>query len=250
MKKVFSVLLVLSLLFTILPRDISVIAYDDTHNKIDLNKAESEIEEKHNFQLSDKLPVNLKEDNENRLKLETNLLEEDLKINAELEINKNNHDIIVFGDVTDENGQITTYKYNVILHAVKEDVFIATLVDTITGEEYLLNSTKLEASATPLIPLIIGIVVKKAVKEAIKKYGKTAVKEAILSQLKWPKTISGRDLIKMLEKVGFEQVRQKGSHVTMKGPNGNTFTVPLHKELAKGTYNSIKKSVEKAIVPD
>ncbi|MFJ7647340.1 SAR2788 family putative toxin [Lysinibacillus sp. NPDC097279] len=249
MKKVICILLIFSLLFTILPSGLGVIAIEDTRNKINLNKAEAEIEEGYNIQLSDELPVDIKEDSESSLKLETSLIEEDIKVNAELEIDKNNHEVIVLGDVTVENEQTTDYKFNIILHAVQEDVFIATFIDSNTGEEYLLNSVKLEASAIPLIPIIVGLVVRKTVQEAIKKYGKSAVKDAILAQLKWPKTISGKDLIKMLEKVGFEQVRQKGSHVTMKGPNGNTFPVPLHRELDKGTYNNIKKLVENAIVP-
>jgi predicted RNA binding protein YcfA (HicA-like mRNA interferase family) len=62
----------------------------------------------------------------------------------------------------------------------------------------------------------------------------------------WPKTTSGKDTIKLLEKNGFEQVRQKGDHVIMKGPNGKTFPVPLHKELAKGTYKNIQKQAEEA----
>lgn len=60
-------------------------------------------------------------------------------------------------------------------------------------------------------------------------------------------TPSGKNLISKLKKVGFEEVRQSGSHVTMKGHNGKTFTVPLHKELATGTYNSIKKSIKDSI---
>lgn len=249
MKRVLSILLIFSLLFTILPKDINAIEHGATRHDIDLNEAEREIEEKHNIQLSDELSVHLKEDSESSLKLETNLVEEDLQMNAQFEIDKHNHEVRISGNVTDENGQSTDYDYNVLLHAVYEDVFIATLIDTKTGEEYLLNSTQLEASALPLIPIIIGLVARQAVKEAVKKYGKKAVKDAVLSQLKWPKTISGKKLIQMIEKVGFRQVRQDGSHVIMKGPNGNTFPVPLHRELKIGTYKKIQKYVENAIVP-
>lgn len=41
-------------------------------------------------------------------------------------------------------------------------------------------------------------------------------------------TISARILIRILEKLGFEQVRQKGSHVRMKHPDGRRTTVPVH----------------------
>lgn len=112
------------------------------------------------------------------------------------------------------------------------------------------NEAELEYStyALPLAP-IIGLLLKKMAKEAVKQYGKQAVIDAVMDELNLPKTISGKNLIKKLKKVGFEEVRQKGSHVTMKGPNGKTFTVPLHKEIAKGTYDSIKKSIKNSIAP-
>lgn len=50
--------------------------------------------------------------------------------------------------------------------------------------------------------------------------------------------LSGADVVKMLERLGFEQVRQRGSHVVMrKGSVGAV--VPLHKELKTGTLAGI-----------
>ena len=54
-----------------------------------------------------------------------------------------------------------------------------------------------------------------------------------------------KDVKKLLKKLGFEEVRQKGSHVIFKNPiTGSTFPVPNHgsKELAIGTLRSILKS--------
>lgn len=68
-----------------------------------------------------------------------------------------------------------------------------------------------------------------------------------MKELNLPKTISGKDLIKKLKKVGFEEVSTNGDHVKMRGPNGKTFPVPLHKEIAKGTYSAIKKQIKDAI---
>jgi len=50
--------------------------------------------------------------------------------------------------------------------------------------------------------------------------------------------ISGKRLIKVLEDEGFEIVRQKGSHVSLQKDNFRT-VVPLHSELAKGTFGTI-----------
>ena len=49
--------------------------------------------------------------------------------------------------------------------------------------------------------------------------------------------ISGKDALKVFISLGFEQMRQRGSHVVMrKGDKG--CVVPLHKELAVGTLRS------------
>ena len=56
--------------------------------------------------------------------------------------------------------------------------------------------------------------------------------------------LSGYEIIKYLERLGFEKLRQKGSHVSMKketqyGSIG--CVIPLHKEVARGTLKSIIK---------
>ena len=49
--------------------------------------------------------------------------------------------------------------------------------------------------------------------------------------------ISGKDAIKVFSALGFEQARQRGSHVVLrKGDKG--CVVSLHKELAVGTLRS------------
>ena len=56
--------------------------------------------------------------------------------------------------------------------------------------------------------------------------------------------LSGLEVIKILKKAGFIAVRQKGSHVRLEklGENGLIkITVPLHKELKKGTLIKIIK---------
>jgi predicted RNA binding protein YcfA (HicA-like mRNA interferase family) len=59
--------------------------------------------------------------------------------------------------------------------------------------------------------------------------------------------VSGAEAIRALERLGFVQVRQRGSHVVLKrvGPNGVTgCVVPLHTELAIGTLRGILKQAE------
>lgn len=52
--------------------------------------------------------------------------------------------------------------------------------------------------------------------------------------------ISGRQCIKALAKIGFEQKRQQGSHVVLRRDNPFAqFVVPDHKELDRGTLRAI-----------
>lgn len=50
--------------------------------------------------------------------------------------------------------------------------------------------------------------------------------------------LSGADVVKMLERLGFEQIRQRGSHIVMRRGEAGT-VVPLHKELKSGTLAGI-----------
>lgn len=51
--------------------------------------------------------------------------------------------------------------------------------------------------------------------------------------------VSGKQTIRVLRKIGFAEVSQKGSHVKLRNDKGRTAIVPLHRELARGTLVSI-----------
>ena len=54
--------------------------------------------------------------------------------------------------------------------------------------------------------------------------------------------ISGNELIRVLQKFGYQIVRQKGSHVRLRNesqPQRLPVTVPLHREIARGTLKNI-----------
>ena len=60
--------------------------------------------------------------------------------------------------------------------------------------------------------------------------------------------ISGRDLIKFLKKLGYEIVRQRGSHIRLRKETEygiHNLTIPYHDEIAKGTLNAILNDVSK-----
>jgi len=64
-----------------------------------------------------------------------------------------------------------------------------------------------------------------------------------------------KDLVSALMKLGFFKLRQKGSHLRLKHPDGRKITIALHnKPLAKGTFSAIlrqaqvsKKEIEKLL---
>lgn len=56
------------------------------------------------------------------------------------------------------------------------------------------------------------------------------------------RVLSGREVCAILERHGFQQVRQRGSHIIMqRGTDGGTITVPVpdHNEVRIGTLRSI-----------
>jgi len=57
------------------------------------------------------------------------------------------------------------------------------------------------------------------------------------------KTISGRDVVKIFSKFGFEILSQRGSHVKLgrilSDGTRQSLTIPLHEDLDKGTLRAI-----------
>ena len=59
--------------------------------------------------------------------------------------------------------------------------------------------------------------------------------------------ISSKEAIRVLERLGFEQVRQTGSHVVMKKETQDGeigCVVPVHQELKVGTLSGILKQAQ------
>jgi len=55
--------------------------------------------------------------------------------------------------------------------------------------------------------------------------------------------LSGREVVKVFESLGWEQVRQSGSHmILVREGHRATLSVPDHKEVAMGTLRSLIRS--------
>ena len=56
--------------------------------------------------------------------------------------------------------------------------------------------------------------------------------------------ISGREIIKIAQKIGFETIRQHGSHVILRNTQHVRLTIPLHDSLKPGTLLQILKTLQ------
>lgn len=58
--------------------------------------------------------------------------------------------------------------------------------------------------------------------------------------------ITGKKLITLITKIGFEKIRQKGSHVFMAHPDGRNTVIPVHsnENIGKGLLLKILKDID------
>ena len=56
--------------------------------------------------------------------------------------------------------------------------------------------------------------------------------------------LSGKEVVKILSKLGFTILDQKGSHIHLRHPEKNPVTIPNHKVISKKTLSSIIKATD------
>jgi len=62
------------------------------------------------------------------------------------------------------------------------------------------------------------------------------------------RTFSGKEVVRALRRTGYVVDHQRGSHIFLHNLDQNiSVTVPLHKELKKGTLHAILKSARLSI---
>lgn len=57
--------------------------------------------------------------------------------------------------------------------------------------------------------------------------------------------MGGKEMLKLYLEAGWQILRQKGSHIAV-GLNGQVETIPMHRELAKGTEHGLLKRLKKS----
>ena len=58
--------------------------------------------------------------------------------------------------------------------------------------------------------------------------------------------LRGEEIVKLLQSIGFEKIRQKGNHVYLGHPDGRSTVVPIHKgrDIDRGLLRKIIRDVE------
>ena len=60
-----------------------------------------------------------------------------------------------------------------------------------------------------------------------------------------PQLVSGRKLVKIFKKLGYEKVSQKGSHIKVKNySTGSVVIIPDHKEIDRWNLKTILRQAE------
>lgn len=59
-------------------------------------------------------------------------------------------------------------------------------------------------------------------------------------------TLKARDMIRVLKKLGFYEVRQKGAHICFKHPDGRFTLVPSHsgEDIGRGLLRQILREIK------
>jgi predicted RNA binding protein YcfA (HicA-like mRNA interferase family) len=59
--------------------------------------------------------------------------------------------------------------------------------------------------------------------------------------------VSGKEAVRAFEHLGYEVVRQRGSHVFMKSPGRKSLSVPLNDPVKRGLLRSLIKDADLSV---
>jgi len=59
--------------------------------------------------------------------------------------------------------------------------------------------------------------------------------------------LSGRSIVKALAKLGYQEVRQRGSHIRLTCPGKTSITVPDYKVVGRGLLRKILRDAELSV---
>lgn len=173
MQKVLIKLMVFSLILSLLPSHIANATTVKEQTEV-INKTE----------LLEVLPQNIEEieingdEKENSININVDLLEKDKEIKSEIVFyNDLVEDNYVNIESISENGEIINKNYHLNIIDITEDSYKVKLIDVDTSEEFVIDSTQLQATA---IPVLVGLIVRAGLNYVVKHYGKKIAMQAMI----------------------------------------------------------------------
>ncbi|MFP7473385.1 SAR2788 family putative toxin [Niallia taxi] len=139
-KKIISILLVITLVFSSIPSISKVFAEGD------------------NLEISNNENFEVVEDSNKEITVEATVPEENAVVEASFD--KINSEFTITSQEEDKDGNLVEKEYNVLIETATDEELIATFIDKETGEEYNVNTNEFKTSLVWLIP--IGVVLGEA----------------------------------------------------------------------------------------
>ena len=141
------------------------------------DEIDEEIIEELGLEINEEIDLEVIEASDELVEIETTLENDDLNVQVSTEIDIESGDVFITSETVDEEGNVTLNEFELYIAEVEDDIFKAELVDTETGEIYVIDTTEVSASAVPLVIIAIHVA-RFGVQYAIKKYGKSVVTNA------------------------------------------------------------------------
>ncbi|MDQ0164066.1 SAR2788 family putative toxin [Aeribacillus alveayuensis] len=120
---------------------------------------------------NDSFEMVVEESSKQEITVNSELETGDLSFESELYINIDTGEMYVTEEQISETGEVTKTTYDMFFTEIEGEDFIAYLIDRNSGELFEINTIDAQASAIP----VLGLIIKQGAKWAIKKYGKKAL---------------------------------------------------------------------------
>ncbi len=168
--------MILTLFITLIP-NLGIIVQEANAATQETNLIDQNIERQVDSSISEGVNVDVITDNSAEIIVESAVNAVDFTASTDVSLDKETGDVQVNGNFIDENGEEIKVNFDVEVIESNEEVFIANFKDQKTGEIYEYDTTKLQASVIPAVPVVLALVARVGIQAAIKKWGKTALRQ-------------------------------------------------------------------------
>ncbi|MGH0590024.1 SAR2788 family putative toxin [Bacillus mycoides] len=176
MQKWLIKIMILTLFITLIP-NFGIIVREANAATQETDLIDQNVEQQVDSSVSEGLNVEVITDNSAEIIVESAVNAEDFTASTDVSLDKETGDIQVNGNFIDENGEEIKVNFDVEVIESNEEVFIADFKDQKTGKIYEYDTTKLQASVIPAVPVVLALVARAGIQAAIKKWGKTALRQ-------------------------------------------------------------------------